>query len=120
MDHTLEYWKKRCELAEKVIEIWEPYHTANNAWTLWMNFQSSGDIAVILPRPDKVGEDLSESFKEKMDNINVIEPETLEEISKDMNEFLVEFQEKAKSMRKWANEVSERYSKFNKGTKWQD
>lgn len=47
----IEYWKKRCELAEEVIEIWEPEHYPNNSWTLWMNFRSSGDVAVFLPRP---------------------------------------------------------------------
>jgi hypothetical protein len=51
MDQTTEYWKKRCELAEEVIGIWEPEHYPNNSWTLWMNFRSSGDIAVMLPKP---------------------------------------------------------------------
>lgn len=48
----IEYWKKRCELAEDVIEIWEPDNFANNQWTEWMNFKSSGDITISLPKPD--------------------------------------------------------------------
>lgn len=69
---------------------------------------------------DEAGEVLSESFKSRMDHINLPEPDTIEELAEDMNEILVKLQERCESMKSWANEVSERYLKFNKGTKWQD
>ena len=97
MNHSLEYWKKRCELAEKILSAWELDHGPSSVVEDWYNFKNSAKAAI---EPD--------------------EPETLQEISADMNELLVKLQEKCESMKSWAKEVSERYLKFNKGTKWPD
>lgn len=128
MENTLEYWKKRCELAEKFIaeSPGDPDVTNKqfDAYWEWQEFiKNSSNLTIITSRlhePDEAGDVSNESFKEQMDHINLSDTDTLEELSEDMNEFLLKFQEKAESMISWANEVSERYSKFIKGTKCQD